>query len=72
MSKAGVIIQKGVVIEALPNTLFKVVLENDIELLCHLSGKMRMNNIKVLTDDKVEVEISPYDLTKGRIFRRNK
>lgn len=72
MSKAGVIVQKGIVTEALPNTLFIVVLENGVSLLCHISGKMRLNNIKVLPGDNVEIEMSPYDLTKGRIFRRNK
>ncbi len=72
MSKKDLIIQKGVVTDALPNTLFKVMLENSAIILCHLSGKMRLHNIKVLTGDNVEIEMSAYDLTKGRIFRRLK
>lgn len=60
----------GLVLEALSNANFKVELENGAELICYLSGKMRMNYIKVLPGDKVGVEISPYDLTKGRIYKR--
>lgn len=60
----------GVVTTALPNATFRVKLENGQEILCHLSGKMRKNFIKVLVGDKVTTELSPYDLTKGRISRR--
>lgn len=66
------IIQKeGVVLEVLPNTTFKVQFEDGFEALAHLSGKMRMNYIRVLPGDKVSVEFSPYNLAKGRITRRN-
>ena len=67
-----VIIQKGVVTESLPNTVFRVTLENGVEIICHLSGRMRINNIKVLTGDSIECEMSPFDLTKGRICKRLK
>lgn len=60
----------GQVIEALPNATFKVELANNQEILAHVSGKIRMNYIKILSGDKVQVEMSPYDLTKGRIIRR--
>ena len=72
MSKEDVIEVEGVVSEALPNTLFKVKLENWHEILAHISGKLRMNYIKILPGDKVKVELSPYDLTKGRITWRAK
>ena len=72
MSKEDVIEVEGVVSEALPNTLFKVKLENGHEVLAHISGKLRMNYIKILPGDKVRVELSPYDLTKGRITWRAK
>ena len=72
MSKEDVIEVEGVVSEALPNTLFKVKLENGHEILAHISGKLRMNYIKILQGDKVKVELSPYDLTKGRITWRDK
>ena len=72
MSKEDVIEVEGVVSEALPNTLFKVKLENGHEILAHISGKLRMNYIKILPGDKVKVELSPYDLTKGRITWRAK
>ena len=72
MSKEDVIEVEGVVSEALPNTLFKVKLENGHEILAHISGKFRMNYIKILPGDKVKVELSPYDLTKGRITWRAK
>ena len=61
---------KGTVIDALSNANFKVELDNGIQIICHLSGKMRMNYIKVLPGDSVAVEMSPYDLTKGRISKR--
>ena len=60
----------GIVTEALPNATFKVKLENNHEILAHISGKIRMNFIKILPGDKVLVEMTPYDLTKGRITRR--
>ena len=63
---------EGVVRESLPNTLFRVELENGALILCHLSGKMRMNFIKILPGDKVSVEMTPYDKAKGRIIYRFK
>lgn len=62
---------EGVVNELLPSATFKVTLENGHEILAHLSGKMRMNRIRLIPGDRVRVEISPYDLTKGRITFRN-
>jgi translation initiation factor IF-1 len=62
----------GIITEILPNTSFKVKLENGHEILAHISGKMRMNYIRILQGDKVTVELSPYDLTKGRITYRYK
>jgi translation initiation factor IF-1 len=70
--KDDVIEFEGTVVEALPNAMFKVELENKHVILCHLSGKMRMNFIRILPGDKVTVEMSPYDLTKGRITYRHK
>ena len=63
---------KGTVVEALPNTTFKVALQNDHIILAHISGKLRMNNIRILPGDKVTIEMSPYDLNKGRIIWRSK
>lgn len=63
---------EGVVKESLPNTLFRVELANGVLILCHLSGKMRMNFIKILPGDKVRVEMTPYDKEKGRIVYRYK
>jgi len=60
------------VVEALPNTTFKVALQNDHIILAHISGKLRMNNIRILPGDKVTIEMSPYDLNKGRIIWRSK
>jgi translation initiation factor IF-1 len=71
-TKTGVIEVEGIVKEALPNTTFKVELENGHEILAHSSGKMRMNYIRILPGDKVKVELSPYDLTRGRITYRYK
>ncbi len=68
--KKDVINVDGVVIEALPNTNFRVELENGVVILCHLAGKMRMNYIKIIPGDKVAVEMSMYDLTRGRIYKR--
>ncbi|MCX6796123.1 MAG: translation initiation factor IF-1 [Candidatus Falkowbacteria bacterium] len=61
---------KGEVIELMPSTTFRVRLENDHEILAHLSGRMRMNKIRLLPGDRVKVQISPYDLTKGRVTYR--
>ena len=72
MSKADVIEIEGVVVENLPNALFKVELENGHIVLAHISGKLRMNFIKILPGDKVTLEMSPYDLSKGRIVWRDK
>ena len=70
MPKEGTIEFKGLVLELLPNAMFKVKLENDHEILAHSSGKMRKNSIRVLAGDKFTVEMTPYDLTKGRITFR--
>jgi translation initiation factor IF-1 len=67
-----VIETEGVVIESLPNTMFKVELPNKHVVLAHISGKLRMNYIKILPGDKVKIEMSPYDLTKARIVWRSK
>ena len=67
MAKEDVIEVEGTVVEALPNTNFKVELENGHQILAHISGKLRMNYIKILPGDKVKVELSPYDLSRGRI-----
>jgi translation initiation factor IF-1 len=72
MSKEDVIECEGTVEEPLPNAMFKVKLDNGHEILAHISGKMRMNFIKILPGDKVKVEISPYDLKRGRITYRAK
>ncbi len=72
MAKEDVIEVEGTVIEALPNTNFKVQLENGHEVLAHISGKLRMNYIKILPGDKVKLELSPYDLSRGRITWRDK
>lgn len=72
MSKKDVIEVEGTVVDALPNAIFKVELENGHEILAHISGKLRMNYIRILPGDKVTVELSPYDLTRGRITWRNK
>ena len=72
MSKADVIELEGTVTEKLPSAMFKVTLENGHEILAHLSGKLRTNYIRILPGDKVTVELSPYDLSKGRITWRSK
>ena len=72
MSKADVIEIEGVVVEKLPNAMFKVELENGHIVLAHISGKLRMNFVKILPGDKVTLEMSPYDLSKGRIVWRDK
>ena len=71
-NKKEVIQLEGKVLEALPNATFKVELDSGQEILSHISGKMRMHHIRILEGDKVTVEMSPYDLTKGRIIYRHK
>lgn len=72
MAKEDRIEMQGIVITALPNTMFKVKLENGHIIIAHISGKMRKNYIRILTGDSVIVELTPYDLSKGRIIFRNK
>ena len=72
MSKAYVIEVEGTILEKLPNAMFQVQLENGHQVLAHISGKLRMNFIRILPGDKVTIEMSPYDLTKGRIIWRDK
>ncbi len=72
MAKEEAIVIDGTVLEPLPNAMFKVELENGHKVLAHISGKMRMHYIRILPGDKVTVELSPYDLTKGRITYRKK
>lgn len=71
-SSKEVIKMKGKVVEALPNTQFKIELENGLSIIAHISGKMRKNYIRLVPGDKVDVEMTPYDLTKGRITYRHK
>lgn len=70
MSKQNVIEQTGTIIENLSNSMFRVELENGVEIICHISGKIRINNIRLMVGDNVKVEMSPYDVTKGRIVTR--
>lgn len=73
MSKQNSIEQIGIVTENLSNSMFRVELENNgVEIICHISGKIRINNIRIMPGDKVKIEMSPYDLTKGRIVTRLK
>jgi translation initiation factor IF-1 len=72
LAKEDIIEVEGTVVEALPNTNFKVELENGHQLIAHISGKLRMNYIKILPGDKVKLELSPYDFSKGRIIWRAK
>ena len=72
MSKDDVIEMEGKVIEALPNAMFQVELPNGHRIMAHISGKMRMNFIRIYPGDKVTIELSPYDLTRGRITWRSK
>jgi translation initiation factor IF-1 len=72
VAKEEPIVVEGIVLETLPNAMFKVELENKHQVLAHISGKMRMHFIKILPGDKVTVELSPYDLTRGRITYREK
>lgn len=71
MTKKDLIQFDGEVIELLPNAHFRVVLENGHEIIAHTSGRMRKNRIRILAGDKVKVEMTPYDLTKGRVIHRN-
>ncbi len=72
MAKEEAILMEGTVVEPLPNATFKVELENGHEVLAHISGKMRMHYIRILPGDRVQVELSPYDLSRGRITYRYK
>ena len=72
MAKEEKIEMEGEITEALPNTMFRVKLDNDHEVLGHISGKMRQNYIRIIPEDRVVVELSPYDLTRGRITYRYK
>ena len=72
MAKDDVLELEGTVVETLPNAMFKVELENGHQVLAHISGKLRMNFIKILPGDKVPLEMSPYDLSRGRITWRSK
>lgn len=72
MSKEEQIVMEGTVVETLPNTMFRVQLENGHIVTAHISGRMRKNYIRILTGDKVKVEMTPYDLTKGRIVFRDR
>jgi len=72
MAKEEAITMEGTVVEALPNAMFRVELENKHTILAHVSGKMRMHFIRILPGDKVTVELSPYDLTRGRVVYRYK
>ena len=72
MAKQAAIEQDGIIVEALSNAMFRVELENGHKILAHISGKLRMNYIRILPGDKVTVEMSPYDLTRGRITWRSK
>ena len=72
MAKQASIEQDGIIVEALSNAMFRVELENGHEVIAHISGKMRMHYIKILPGDKVKLEMSPYDLSKGRIVYRYK
>ena len=72
MAKQSAIEQDGTIVEALSNAMFRVELENGHEIIAHISGKMRMHYIKILPGDKIRVEMSPYDLSKGRIGFRYK
>ena len=72
MAKQSAIEQDGTIVEAMSNAMFRVELENGHEIIAHISGKMRMHYIKILPGDKIRVEMSPYDLSKGRIVFRYK
>jgi translation initiation factor IF-1 len=71
MTKEDLLTMNGVITEVMPNTIFRVELENGHQIIAHASGKIRKNKIRILKGDKVEIEMTTYDLTKGRIVRRN-
>lgn len=70
MSKQDAIKLKGLIIDSAKNSIYTVEIDNGMEITCHISGKMRLNNIRLTTGDSVEIECSPYDLSKGRIIKR--
>ncbi len=72
MAKEDLIVMGGTIVEKLPNAMFRVRLENDHEIIAHTAGKMRKFRIRVMAGDKVDVEMTPYDLTKGRVIFRHK
>ena len=72
MAKEDLLVLGGTIIEKLPNAMFRVKLENDHEIIAHTAGKMRKHRIRVMAGDKVDVEMTPYDLTKGRVIFRHK
>ena len=72
MSKEDLLVMSGTIIEKLPNAMFRVRLENDHEIIAHTAGKMRKFRIRVMVGDRVDVEMTPYDLTKGRVIFRHK
>jgi translation initiation factor IF-1 len=72
MSKDDLVQFPGTVVEKLPNAMFRVKLDNDHELIAHTSGRMRRHRIRIMAGDRVDVEMTPYDLSKGRIFYRHK
>ena len=72
MAKDDIIKMSGVVDEVLPNAMFRITLENDHKIIAVIGGRLRQNNIRILMGDKVDVEMSPYDLTRGRVVYRNK
>jgi translation initiation factor IF-1 len=72
MAKEDQIEMEGTIVETLPNTMFRVELDNGHVIIAHISGKMRKNYIRILTGDRVTIEMTPYDLTKGRIIYRNR
>jgi len=72
MSKDGTIVFEGRVVECLPNAFFRVILENEHKVIATISGKMRKNNINILQNDRVDVEVTPYDLERGRIVYRHR
>ncbi|MDX2082733.1 MAG: translation initiation factor IF-1 [Rickettsiales bacterium] len=71
MPKEDLLTMNGTIVEVMPNTIFRVELENGHSIIAHASGKIRKNKIRILKGDKVEIEMTTYDLTKGRIVRRN-
>ncbi len=72
MAKEDLLVMGGTIVEKLPNAMFRVKLENDHEIIAHTAGKMRKHRIRVMAGDRVDVEMTPYDLTKGRVIFRHK